>query len=257
MGAPGRLLSDSMPMELCDSVARAAPLSLGEIVDGLGGGPHAVLSPPVAAGDRALDRPLYEACKRGLDVLIALALLVLTSPVTLLAALAIKVSDFGPMLYVHTRVGRRGREFRCYKFRSMIVDAHRLQVRLQSANRHADHRTFKLEEDPRVTRVGRLIRKMSIDELPQLWNVLRGDMSMVGPRPPVPDEVKLYSEADRRRLDVRPGLTCIWQVSGRSNIPFPEQLRMDMEYVRRRSLRLDLALLLKTIPAVLSCRGAW
>lgn len=202
-------------------------------------------------------RLAYDVAKRVLDFFGAVCLLVLTSPVFAIVAAAIKLTDFGPVFFAQTRVGKDGRHFQCYKFRSMVRHADRLKAELLMRNRHSDQRTFKLENDPRVTWPGRIIRRWSIDELPQLWNVVRGEMSLVGPRPAVPAEVDLYSASDRRRLEVRPGLTCIWQVSGRSELPFPEQVRLDVQYIERRSVWLDLKLLFLTIPAVLSCRGAW
>lgn len=199
----------------------------------------------------------YEATKRLTDVVGALLALFLLSPVYLLAILAIKISDRGPVFFEQTRVGRGGRHFECIKFRSMVVDAESLKSSLKDQNHHKDGVTFKIREDPRMTAVGWLLRKTSIDELPQFWNVLVGDMSLVGPRPPIPDEVARYTPQQLRRLEVRPGLTCIWQVSGRGDVAFSEQVKMDIEYIERRSLWLDLKLLLLTIPAVLSCKGAY
>ncbi len=199
----------------------------------------------------------YETAKRILDLAVTIPLLILLSPALLLLALMIKLWDRGPVLFVQTRVGERGREFRCFKFRSMVPDAEKLKEQLLDQNHHGDNRTFKMQRDPRITWIGRIIRKASIDELPQLWNVVRGDMSLVGPRPPVPNEVNLYSEKDRLRLMVRPGITCIWQVSGRGNLPFSDQVRLDLEYIQHRSIWLDLKLLFLTIPAVLSGRGAY
>jgi lipopolysaccharide/colanic/teichoic acid biosynthesis glycosyltransferase len=144
-----------------------------------------------------------------------------------------------------------------WKFRSMYIDAEQRKAELDRQNEMAGGVTFKMKRDPRITRVGRFIRKASIDELPQLWNVLKGDMSLVGPRPPVPKEVDKYSLADRRRLEVIPGITCIWQVSGRSDIPFPEQVKLDVEYIESQSLWTDVVILLKTIPAVFLGRGAY
>lgn len=195
--------------------------------------------------------------KRASDVSVSLLLLVALSPLLALVALLIKVTDGGPVFFRQTRVGRWGREFAFQKFRSMVVDAEQLKSELLKQNDHGAGVTFKMKKDPRITWIGRIIRKLSVDELPQLWNVLTGDMSLVGPRPPVPAEVSHYSVADRRRLDVTPGLTCIWQVSGRGDIPFPEQVQLDVEYIDNSSLRLDLKLLLKTIPAVLAGRGAY
>jgi lipopolysaccharide/colanic/teichoic acid biosynthesis glycosyltransferase len=143
-----------------------------------------------------------------------------------------------------------------YKFRSMVVNAEALKAQLMARNEMKDGILFKMRHDPRVTRVGRLIRKTSIDELPQLWNVVRGDMSLVGPRPPVPAEVARYDPAQRRRLAATPGITCLWQVSGRNEIDFPGQVRLDVQYIECQSVALDLRILLRTIPAVLSQRGA-
>jgi lipopolysaccharide/colanic/teichoic acid biosynthesis glycosyltransferase len=161
------------------------------------------------------------------------------------------------VLFVQTRVGRGGREFRCFKFRSMVANAEALQRQLAAMNHHADERTFKIRRDPRITRIGEVLRKTSIDEMPQLFNVLRGDMSLVGPRPPLPREVAKYEPYEFRRLAVQPGLTCFWQVSGRGDIPFPRQVEMDISYIEQRSLLLDLKLLLLTIPAVVLGKGAY
>lgn len=195
--------------------------------------------------------------KRAIDIVAAATMLVILSPLFLVVALCIKLTDGGPVLFWQTRVGRWGREFPFPKFRSMVVNAEQLKDSLLSQSEHADSRTFKMKRDPRVTWIGRIIRKLSIDELPQLWCVLKGDMSLVGPRPPVPREVALYTLADRRRLDVTPGLTCIWQVSGRSDIPFPQQVQLDVQYIESQSLWLDIKLLLQTIPAVLLGKGAY
>ena len=197
------------------------------------------------------------AAKRGIDIVGALLLLVLLSPLLLVVALLIKLADGGPVLFWQTRVGRWGREFPFPKFRSMVVDAERLQGCFLDQNDRKDGVTFKMRRDPRTTRVGRIIRWLSIDELPQLWSVLKGEMSLVGPRPPVPQEVALYTLHDRRRLEVIPGLTCIWQVSGRANIPFSQQVELDVQYIGSQSLWLDLKLISLTIPAVFSGRGAF
>ena len=199
----------------------------------------------------------YVSAKRLIDLVGSLAVIALLSPVMAVIALLVKLYDGGPVLYRHTRVGHRGREFSCYKFRSMSPNADAVKLTIQELNDHDDHRTFKMKNDPRVTPLGRLLRKASLDELPQLWNIIAGDMSLVGPRPPVPAEVAAYSPADMERLSVKPGLTCIWQVSGRSHIPFPEQLQMDLEYIENRSLLLDLKLIARTVPAVLSAHGAY
>jgi lipopolysaccharide/colanic/teichoic acid biosynthesis glycosyltransferase len=199
----------------------------------------------------------YLVAKRVLDLAITIPVLFLLSPLLLLVACVVKIWDRGPVFFVQTRVGKGGQEFTCYKFRSMVANAELLKAQLLSQNHHADNRTFKILQDPRVTWIGRIIRKTSIDELPQLWNVVRGEMSLVGPRPPVPSEVNLYSDRDWRRLNVQPGITCIWQVSGRGNLPFSEQVRLDLEYIQNRSLALDSKLLLLTIPAVMTGRGAY
>jgi lipopolysaccharide/colanic/teichoic acid biosynthesis glycosyltransferase len=195
--------------------------------------------------------------KRLLDVSASAVGLLLVSPLLLVVALAIKLTDGGPVLFWQTRVGRWGREFRFPKFRSMVMNAERLKAQLAADSHHADQRTFKMKHDPRVTWIGRIIRKTSVDELPQLWNVLKGEMSLVGPRPPVPSEVALYTLADRRRLDVTPGLTGLWQVSGRGDVPFPQQVALDVRYIESRSLWLDLKILLATIPAVVFGKGAY
>jgi lipopolysaccharide/colanic/teichoic acid biosynthesis glycosyltransferase len=198
-----------------------------------------------------------KAVKRALDLVASITLLVLLLPLFMVVALSIKLTDGGPILFWQKRVGRWGREFPFPKFRSMVTNAEKLKDTLLAQNDHKDGVTFKMKKDPRVTWIGRIIRKLSIDELPQLWCVLKGDMSLVGPRPPVPREVAQYTLADRRRLDVTPGLTCIWQVSGRGNIPFPRQVELDVQYIESQSVWLDFKLLLKTIPAVFSGRGAY
>jgi lipopolysaccharide/colanic/teichoic acid biosynthesis glycosyltransferase len=195
--------------------------------------------------------------KRGVDIAVAGSALLALAPLFLVVAVLIKRYDGGPVLFWQKRVGRWGREFAFPKFRSMRVDAEALKSALLAQNDHGNGVTFKMKRDPRVTPVGRVIRKLSIDELPQLWCVLKGEMSLVGPRPPVPREVAAYTLSDRRRLDVTPGLTCIWQVSGRGDIPFDRQVELDVQYIQSKSLWLDLVLILKTIPAVLTGRGAY
>ncbi len=197
------------------------------------------------------------AAKRTVDVVVSLSMLMTLAPLLVVVAASIKLTDGGAVFYWQTRVGRNGGEFPFPKFRSMVADAERLKDTLLQQNDHADSVTFKMRNDPRVTGIGRIIRKLSIDELPQLWCVLRGHMSLVGPRPPVPREVAEYSQSDRRRLYATPGLTCIWQVSGRGDIPFPRQVEMDVEYIDTWNIGVDLKLLAKTLPAVLSGRGAY
>lgn len=199
---------------------------------------------------------VYLSCKRIIDVLLSLVAIVLLSPVILVAAVLIKLYDRGPVFFSQERVGKGGRTFRCFKFRSMIRNAQSLQHSLTAESQHADPRTFKIANDPRITPPGRILRRFSIDELPQILNVFLGQMSIVGPRPPLPHEVALYSDSDFQRLAVKPGLTCTWQVSGRSRLPFPEQVKLDLDYIQRRTLFLDLALIVRTIPAVLSGDGA-
>jgi lipopolysaccharide/colanic/teichoic acid biosynthesis glycosyltransferase len=200
---------------------------------------------------------LQSQLKRTLDFVGAALLLVALSPLFLLVALLIKLNDGGPVLFWQKRVGHRGRTFWFPKFRSMVVNAEAIKRQLLARNDHGDSVTFKMKRDPRVTWIGRIIRKLSIDELPQLWCVLKGEMSMVGPRPPVPQEVAKYTLQQRRRLEVTPGLTCLWQINGRGDIPFARQVELDIEYIESQSLRTDLCILLKTIPAVLLGRGAY
>ncbi len=197
------------------------------------------------------------ALRRTIDTLGAGGLLLAGAPLLGLVALAIRLESPGPVFFSQPRVGRFGREFRFWKFRSMYVDAEARLAELQARNEMDGGVLFKMRHDPRVTRVGRFIRRFSIDELPQLWNVLRGDMSLVGPRPALPREVAQYAVADRARLDAMPGITCIWQVSGRSEIPFDRQVEMDRAYIQRASARTNFELLLKTVPAVLGGRGAY
>ena len=200
--------------------------------------------------------PLWQfALKRALDISGALAALLITLPVWLVVAIAIKLDSPGPIFFVQPRCGRYGRTFSFLKFRTMVTDAEARKPELRSQNEKSGP-VFKMQRDPRVTRVGRLLRKYSIDELPQLVNVLMGDMSLVGPRPPVPAEVEKYELDHRGRLSMRPGITCLWQVSGRNEIEFEDWVKLDIEYVERWSLWLDLQILLATFPAVLSGRGA-
>jgi lipopolysaccharide/colanic/teichoic acid biosynthesis glycosyltransferase len=196
--------------------------------------------------------------KRAVDIVAASAALLLLSPVFLIVAVAIKLTDSGPIIFWQTRVGQWGREFRFPKLRSMVVNAEALKSQLLQENKGTlSSSRFKMKRDPRITPVGRILRKFSIDELPQFWCVLKGDMSLVGPRPPLPSEVAQYSLHDRRRLDIKPGLTCFWQVNGRSDVSFQQQVDFDIQYVESRSLLLDFILLMKTIPAILTGRGAY
>ena len=202
-------------------------------------------------------RRLAPSLKRAVDVLVSGTALLCITPIFALIALLIKLDDHGPILFWQQRIGKHGRIFRFPKFRSMVVDAEQRVAAVSTLNQHGDTITFKMKRDPRITRIGAILRRFSLDELPQLWCVFRGDMSLVGPRPALPREVAKYNLAARRRLNTTPGLTCIWQVSGRSNHAFPIQCEMDIDYVRNRSLKLDIELLAKTIPAVITGKGAY
>lgn len=200
---------------------------------------------------------LNRIVKRCLDILVATIAMLLLSPLLLIVALLIRLESPGAVLFCQQRVGKWNQPFTMWKFRSMYQDAEARLASLQQANEMQGGVLFKMKQDPRITRVGQFIRKTSIDELPQLWNVLKGEMSLVGPRPALPREVAQYSPSDRRRLEVKPGITCIWQVSGRSDIPFDRQVELDVDYIYQQSLMADLYLLIKTIPAVIFSRGAY
>ena len=197
------------------------------------------------------------ATKRLMDIVLSAVGMLLLSPVYLAIAAAVKLSSPGPVFFVQTRVGRYGRYFKFYKFRSMRQDAESQKAALMTRNESKDGVIFKMKDDPRITGVGRFLRRTSMDELPQLWNVFIGDMSLVGPRPPVPSEVAQYTLEDRKRLDVIPGITCLWQIKGRSEIPFNEQVRLDKEYILTPGVWKDIVILLKTIPAIIGGRGAY
>ncbi len=194
--------------------------------------------------------------KRGLDFVAAAAGLLVLSPLLLASAIAIRLESKGPILFRQVRIGRNGRPFRLLKLRSMVADAEQRRAALEQHNEHREGPVFKMTDDPRITRVGRFLRRSSIDELPQLWNVLRGEMSLVGPRPPLAGEVNKYDAWQRRRLSVTPGLTGIWQVSGRNSIGFDQWMRLDLQYIDNWSLGLDLSLIGRTIPVVFTGRGA-
>ena len=212
---------------------------------------------------RAVIKATY-ACKRGFDITVSLVAMVLLAPLFVAVAVLVKL-DGGPVFFRQTRVGRHGREFKMLKYRSMVVDAEARLGALLEKNEKAAGVTFKMKDDPRITKVGRILRKSSLDELPQFLNVLRGEMSLVGPRPPVPREVALYSLADRRRLLVTPGITCLWQVGerqgrlfeigDRNEIDFPEQVGLDVRYIESQNFWRDLWILLKTVPAILFGKG--
>lgn len=200
----------------------------------------------------------YRLAKRAMDLLLTASLLVLLAPLMAIVALAIKLtSPADPVLYRWRVLGRNGQPILSWKFRTMVPDADRLKTKLVAAN-EMDGPVFKMRDDPRVTPLGRWLRRYSLDELPQLWSVVRGDLSLVGPRPPFPEEAARYQFWQRRKLSVKPGITCLWQVNGRNHIHrFDDWARLDLEYVRRASLWLDCKILLKTIPAVLRGRGAY
>lgn len=191
--------------------------------------------------------PVYMFCKRAMDIIGSLAGLILLSPLLLIIAIAIKIEDpKGSIFFAQQRCGKDNKLFPMYKFRSMVSNAEELLEELMEHN-EMDGPVFKIKDDPRITKVGKFIRKTSVDELPQLFNILRGDMSIVGPRPAIPHEVAEYNDYQRQRLLVKPGLTCIWQVSGRNSIGFDEWMEMDLEYITTRSLWMDIKLIFKTV----------
>jgi exopolysaccharide biosynthesis polyprenyl glycosylphosphotransferase len=200
-------------------------------------------------------RPHQLALKRMFDIVSSAVALVVLAPLLVGVAVAVKLTSRGPVFFRQRRVGLHGKPFYMLKFRSMVVNAEELKAKLEALNEQTGP-VFKMKNDPRITRVGRFIRKYSIDELPQLINVLRGEMSVVGPRPPIPSEVEKYAAWQRRRLSVRPGLTCIWQVSGRNQISFEDWMYLDMQYIDHWSLKKDLDLILKTVPVVITGSGA-
>ena len=201
------------------------------------------------------DRDWHLLCKRVIDFIGAAVMLLIVGPLIMLpVAIAIKLTSKGPVFFAQARCGLHGKKFTMLKFRSMVTDAESLRAGLVSLNEQ-DGPVFKISRDPRVTALGRLIRRTSIDELPQLFNVLRGDMSLVGPRPPIPSEVVKYAAWQRRRLSMKPGLTCLWQVSGRSRIKFEEWMRLDLAYIDSWSLILDFKILARTVPAVIMGDG--
>jgi lipopolysaccharide/colanic/teichoic acid biosynthesis glycosyltransferase len=202
--------------------------------------------------------------KRAFDIVISVLAIICFAPIFLVIAVLVK-SDGGPIFFRQTRIGLNGREFKMLKYRSMCVDAEARLKDLLAKNEKASGVTFKMKDDPRITKIGKILRKSSLDELPQFWNVLAGDMSLVGPRPPVPREVALYSQADRRRFLVKPGITCLWQVGeregglleigDRNSIDFPEQVSLDVRYIESQSFWKDVVILMKTVPAILFGKG--
>ncbi len=201
-------------------------------------------------------RPGYEFAKRALDIFASIVGLIVLSPIFAATAIAIKAEDGGKVIFAQTRVGKDGKFFRMYKFRSMCVNAEQKLKELEKHN-EVDGPAFKMTNDPRITKVGAFIRKTSIDELPQLINILEGSMSIVGPRPPLGNEVVQYNDYQMQRLLVKPGLTCYWQCSGRSNISFDKWMELDMKYIRERGFWKDIEIILRTVPAVLGSKGAY
>ena len=243
-------------VRLCEEQGIAARVCVDFYVPGIG----------KMTVDDSLDVPTFSftmtpsdavalAAKRVLDIVLSATALVVLSPVFLAVALAIVLDSPGPILFRQKRVGMNGRLFWFYKFRSMHQDAEERLLELMAFN-EAQGPIFKIRQDPRITRVGAFLRRTSLDEFPQFWNVLRGEMSIVGPRPPIPAEVQKYERWQRRRLSMKPGITCIWQVSGRSELGFDQWMELDLEYIDNWSLWHDLKILVKTVPAVLTGRGA-
>lgn len=205
--------------------------------------------------ESSMEFSLYEIIKRLIDVICSFIGVVVLSPLFIVIAIIIKATSKGPVFFSQKRVGKNGKEFDMYKFRSMVVNAEELKEKLASQNEMSGP-MFKMKDDPRVTKVGKFIRKTSIDELPQLWNVLKGDMSLVGPRPSLPKEVAQFEEWMYKRLEVKPGLTCYWQVSGRNNIDFEDWMKLDIKYVDERSTWIDIKLIFKTVGVLFGDKNA-
>lgn len=201
-------------------------------------------------------RLVYHTVKRGFDILASGVALVLLSPLFGVLTVKIKKEDGGPAFYSQTRIGKNGKPFKMWKFRSMIVNADKMVKQLEEQN-EIDGAMFKIKDDPRVTKIGHVIRKYSLDELPQLWNVLKGDISLVGPRPPLPMEVADYTDYDKLRLSVTPGCTGLWQVTKRNDADFDEMVELDLEYINKSSLWFDFKILLKTVGVVVHPNSAY
>ncbi|RKD87728.1 sugar transferase [Mangrovibacterium diazotrophicum] len=242
-------------MELCSELGVVFRLRPKVFVDKSKGYKLGMLNDaPIYIYKNIPDSYLALKVKRIFDVLFSLVVLIVASPLLLVVALAIKLNDGGPVFFQQERVGLCGRRFGCLKFRTMVTDAEALKSTLMQQNDQSGP-VFKMKYDPRITRVGRFLRKHSIDEFPQFFNVLNGDMSVVGPRPPIPDEVRLYERWQNRRLSMKPGLTCIWQVSGRNAIDFDEWVKLDTQYIDNWSLKLDAKIILKTIKVMIKGDG--
>ncbi|MDH3216971.1 MAG: exopolysaccharide biosynthesis polyprenyl glycosylphosphotransferase [Candidatus Krumholzibacteria bacterium] len=212
--------------------------------------------PPDRPHVKIRSSPAYEICKRLFDLTVGCVVMVLLLPIIPLIAIMIKLDSPGPVFFEQNRVGRYGRIFRFYKFRSMYREAERQKQEFESLNEQ-EGPVFKIRSDPRVTSVGGFLRRSSLDEIPQILNVLKGDMSLVGPRPHMPSEVAQYEPWHRQRLEIKPGITCLWQISGRSHVNFEEWMRLDIEYLRSRSFMTDLSIIVKTLPAVIQRKGAY
>ena len=205
--------------------------------------------------ESSVEFSLYEVVKRLIDVVCSFLGVLVLSPLFIIIAIIIKMTSKGPVFFSQKRVGKNGKEFDMYKFRSMVVNAEELKEKLAAQNEMSGP-MFKMKDDPRVTKVGKFIRKTSIDELPQLLNVLKGDMSLVGPRPSLPKEVAQFEDWMYRRLEVKPGLTCYWQVSGRNNIDFEDWMNLDIKYVDERNLWIDIKLIFKTVGVLFGDKNA-
>lgn len=201
-------------------------------------------------------RSFYHATKRLFDFVMSICGLIILSPLMLIIALIIKNEDGGPIIYKQVRVGKNGQQFEMYKFRSMVVNADRLLKNLKDQN-EIDGAMFKMKNDPRITKVGHFIRKHSLDELPQLINVIKGDMSLVGPRPPIPSEVVDYTEYDKQRLYVVPGCTGLWQATERNDVGFDDMVKLDLEYIKKSSFIYDLGLIIKTVQIIFKPNGSY
>ena len=204
------------------------------------------------------ESPYYMSCKRLIDIIGSLVGIILLSPLFFIVAVAIKVEDpKGKIIFGHKRVGKNGSLFPCLKFRSMFANAEEMKKNFTPAQKKEYAETFKLKDDPRITKVGRFIRKTSLDELPQLFNILRGDMTIVGPRPIVTEELKYYGEYDKYYMAVKPGLTGLWQVSGRSDTSYDERVELDMEYIKTRTILKDIYIMIMTVVKVLKREGSY
>lgn len=205
--------------------------------------------------ESSMEFSFYEVIKRLIDIVCSFLGVLVLSPLFIIIAIIIKMTSKGPVFFSQKRVGKNGKEFDMYKFRSMVVNAEELKEKLAAKNEMSGP-MFKMKDDPRVTKVGKFIRKTSIDELPQLWNVLKGDMSLVGPRPSLPKEVAQFEDWMYKRLEVKPGLTCYWQVSGRNNIDFEDWMKLDIRYVEERNFWIDIKLIFKTVGVLFGDKNA-